>query len=580
MGKTLLLVEDQLIIALSEKMMLEEFGYAVVVANTGESAIECMQTNPAIDLILMDIDLGSGIDGTAAAKVILSNHDIPLIFLSAHTEREVVEKTEGITSYGYVIKNSGETVLNAAIKMAFKLFTANRKFKHGFEASPIPYALNDIHQNITDLNFAFTRTFGYDLSDIPTLSDWWPLAYPDVQYRQWVADEWQKRLDAVAQTGQPFERMEVSIRCKDGSLKIVLASATFLESTGLNQVILYDITEQKISRNRLDESIKFNESLIGSMYYGFSIIDASGFQTQVNEAFCKMTGFTSEELTGAQAPFPYWPPEEYENINAAFQKALKEEATQFDLVFMRKNGERFNAIVSPAAIKNAQGEILNYAATIIDITERKLFEKKTKALIEEKELILKEAHHRMKNHFASIENLLVLQIKEYTDIGITHALQDAVSRVKSMRVLYDKLLLTNDPNEISAKAYIESLCDAVVAIFPNHVKIVLEKQVGDFKIMPNRLFTIGIILNELLTNSLKYAFVNKEAGTIKILVTHIDKHLTLSIHDNGNGLPSGFDINKSKGFGIQIVRMLSQQLMAKLTVENDGGAKFTMEFDI
>ncbi|MDA8409699.1 MAG: PAS domain-containing protein [Treponema sp.] len=125
--KNLLLVEDDFIIAMAEARQLEAHGYRVVHAPTGESAIELGRGGEDIDLVLMDIDLGEGsIDGTEAARKILALRDIPLLFLSSHTEKDIVDKTESITNYGYVVKNSSVTVLDASIKMAFKLFEAQR----------------------------------------------------------------------------------------------------------------------------------------------------------------------------------------------------------------------------------------------------------------------------------------------------------------------------------------------------------------------------------------------------------------------------------------------------------------------
>jgi len=127
--KTILLVEDEFLLAITEKAQLEKYGYKVVTVNTGEKAIETFKNGHAIDLVLMDINLGSGIDGTEAAQLILQDRDVPIVFVSSHTEPEVVEKTEKITSYGYVVKSSSITVLDASIKMAFKLFDANKKVK-------------------------------------------------------------------------------------------------------------------------------------------------------------------------------------------------------------------------------------------------------------------------------------------------------------------------------------------------------------------------------------------------------------------------------------------------------------------
>ncbi|MFP4644323.1 MAG: response regulator [Spirochaetales bacterium] len=128
-GRTVLLVEDEAVIALAERQTLEQFGYGVVTAKSGEQAVAIAEERSDIDLVLMDIDLGAGIDGTEAADRILSRRDLPLVFLSAHTEPSYVERTERITSYGYIVKHSGETVLLASIRMAFKLFEAHRRIR-------------------------------------------------------------------------------------------------------------------------------------------------------------------------------------------------------------------------------------------------------------------------------------------------------------------------------------------------------------------------------------------------------------------------------------------------------------------
>src|SRR5208337_1450522 len=125
--KTILLVEDEAVIAISETKELEKYGYAVIAVVSGETAIETCRRNPSIDLILMDIDLGEGMDGAETAMRILQMKVIPIVFLSSHSEPEIVAKSETITSYGYVVKTSNITVLDASIKMAFKLFDANKK---------------------------------------------------------------------------------------------------------------------------------------------------------------------------------------------------------------------------------------------------------------------------------------------------------------------------------------------------------------------------------------------------------------------------------------------------------------------
>lgn len=121
-SRKLLLVEDDRIIALGEKQTLEQAGYSVATTHTGAEAVSAVATDPEIGLVLMDIDLGEGIDGTEAARQILALRPLPIVFLTGHAEREYVDRVHSITRYGYVLKNTGDLVLLQSISMALDLF--------------------------------------------------------------------------------------------------------------------------------------------------------------------------------------------------------------------------------------------------------------------------------------------------------------------------------------------------------------------------------------------------------------------------------------------------------------------------
>ena len=120
-----------------------------------------------------------------------------------------------------------------------------------------------------------------------------------------------------------------------------------------------------------ETSVDFTNTLIDSMQDGFSLLDANGAQLNVNRAFCEMTGFTSSELISDKPLHPYWPPEERERIHAALAETMEGKSSSFELIFMRKNGERFPVIVSPSAIEDGNGKYVNFLATVKDITARK-----------------------------------------------------------------------------------------------------------------------------------------------------------------------------------------------------------------
>ncbi|HPI90045.1 MAG TPA: response regulator [Spirochaetota bacterium] len=125
--KSILLVEDEVIIAMAESKAIENFGYNSLMAHNGIDAVRIATGETKIDLVLMDIDLGKGMDGTESARQILQKKNIPIVFLTSHSERDMVDRVRGITRYGYVIKNSGNFVLQSSIEMAFELFEANQR---------------------------------------------------------------------------------------------------------------------------------------------------------------------------------------------------------------------------------------------------------------------------------------------------------------------------------------------------------------------------------------------------------------------------------------------------------------------
>ncbi len=270
--KTILLVEDEAILAISQKMTLEKYGYSIVTANSGEKAIELFTEDNIIDLILMDIDLGSGIDGTEAAGIILKDRDIPVVFLSSHTEPAVVEKTEKITSYGYVVKNSGITVLDASIKMAFKLFYANRKIGESELKQKAMIA------NISDIISIITPdgVIKYTSPNIVKWFGWKPEELLDTDGRLTVhPDDFehvQKLFNKLIEKDNSSQSIEHRYKCKDGSYKSISLTATNLVNDPVIKGVLlnyHDITDRKLAdeiiKTKSEELVAANEELTSAI---------------------------------------------------------------------------------------------------------------------------------------------------------------------------------------------------------------------------------------------------------------------------------------------------------------------------
>ena len=149
-----------------------------------------------------------------------------------------------------------------------------------------------------------------------------------------------------------------------------------------------------------------------------------------------------------------------------------------------------------------------------------------------------------------------------------------------MHVLYERLLLTDNYNVTSVKEYLTNLINDIINLFSLSIDITLEKQIDDFQLDPKRLVPVGIIVNELLTNVMKYAFTDRTSGLIKIIVKENSGNVTLCIMDNGNGLPENFNIKTQTGFGMMLIKILSEQLGGSFTIENNNGTRSTLEFSL
>lgn len=180
----------------------------------------------------------------------------------------------------------------------------------------------------------------------------------------------EKISSALSGLPQFFEWLHTKL---DGTQFPAEVTLNKVESGGriLLQAIVRDITERRQTEHALNASVAFNHSLISSMQDGFVVIDAKGSHVLANPAFCRMTGFSQQELIGTAPPFPYWPPDEYESINAAFAETLGGNFRDVELNFQRKSGERFPVMISPSCVQNSEGETLNFLATVKDITARK-----------------------------------------------------------------------------------------------------------------------------------------------------------------------------------------------------------------
>ena len=203
----------------------------------------------------------------------------------------------------------------------------------------------------------------------------------------------------------------------------------------------------------------------------------------------------------------------------------------------------------------------------------------SRVLLKEKELILKEVHHRIKNNMSTVKSLLSLQAVKSGEPLVAAALRDAGNRVDSMMVLYDILYRSEGYSEMSARAFISGLIDQIVSNFPYSENIKIEKNIAEFSASTKKLSTLGILINEVLTNIMKHSFDDGDGGTINVSLYLLDEHIKLEVADNGRGIPADVDIENTPGFGLVLVGMLAKQMEGEVRIERENGTKIIVEFD-
>ena len=248
------------------------------------------------------------------------------------------------------------------------------RFRAIIEASPVPKAINDSHQNVTYLNQAFTRTFGYTLADIPTLGKWWPQAYPDPDYRESVIQAWRQHHEAAVRSGTEFQPLEVDIHCKDGTTRTVLATASPISSLSDDShlVTLFDVTEHKKNERMLRRESEKNLALLRNASDGIHILDSRGNVIEASDSFARMLGYPRNAIVGMNVR--QW---DIHFSEQELQKILLNqngltEITTFETRHRRQDGQIIDVEVTGVPFElEGQRVIYNSAR---DISERKRLE--------------------------------------------------------------------------------------------------------------------------------------------------------------------------------------------------------------
>jgi PAS domain S-box-containing protein len=371
---TLLLVEDEAIIALNERQLLERNGFTVRVVHSGEEAVTEVMERCVPDLILMDIDLGSGMDGTEAARQIMSIRELPIVFLTSHTEPEYVERVKQITSYGYVLKSSGEFVLVQSIEMALELCAAHQetarekeRYRSVVENSNDALIIHDFQGFITFVNRQASRLLGYSEAELVgmSLDELHGPGFPE-RLERFVSEQNEQSTIVTEQ--------ELIAKTKERIPVEVSAVITSRDAPGEVQVFLRDI------RHRKEAEWAFR-AIYDQTEEAIAMLDREGRIVQINRAAARPFGKEPEELLGLTLA-DFHPPEPAERALAGIRAVFDSGKSRYNQWYTYMDGELRWYQVHSEPVTDANG-FVNYVTTFgTEITELKQAEEHYRLIAE------------------------------------------------------------------------------------------------------------------------------------------------------------------------------------------------------
>ena len=341
-----------------------------------------------------------------------------------------------------------------------------------------------------------------------------------------------------------------------------------------------ELKHEIIERTLAEEEIRKLSSAVEQSIDGIAIGDLEPKLTYVNDAFARMHGYSSEEMIGLKVVNIH-NEEQMDEYKSGINQIKTQGGWVGEIEHIRKDGTPFPTCMSVTLLKGVDGKPTGILATTRDITERKKAEEQIKASLREKEVLLKEIHHRVKNNLQVVLSLLTMQIRATKNKDAIDILNDSRNRINAIALIHSQLYESGNLSEINMKRFMDKLMVQL-----HHIHLVPETRISPVVHVAESSFPIsiavplGLIANELLINAFKYAFVNRKAGKIEVSLRASEKGVAnLTVSDDGVGLSEGFDVNANETLGLSIVKLLAEdQLDGKLEVVSKEGTTFKVEF--
>ncbi|HEU4611483.1 MAG TPA: PAS domain S-box protein, partial [Kofleriaceae bacterium] len=338
-----------------------------------------------------------------------------------------------------------------------------------------------------------------------------------------------------------------------------------------------DITERK----RADAARFRLASLVESSQDAIISLTIDGRIETLNAAAERMFGYAAHEVIGR--PIEMLVPEHKSSEIPHKLAAVRsgKPVAHYETTHRRRDGSTFAASVTLSAIRDAQHRVIGLSKVLRDITEQKRARDLLEESLHEKEVLLREIHHRVKNNLQVISSLLNLQLASEPSEEARKGLVESQSRIQSMALIHQLLYQSKDLARIDFDEYLRALVDYLVSALDDSGRIAATVTAPHVRLDLDRSIPCGLIVNELVTNAFRHAFPDQRSGNVWVEVHPIDGNmLVLEVRDDGIGMPPGFELRRAHSFGLQIALSLTNQLGGTIELESGAGTTVRIAFPL
>lgn len=314
------------------------------------------------------------------------------------------------------------------------------------------------------------------------------------------------------------------------------------------------------------------------------VVNQQGAITRVNQLAESTFGYDADELIGQ--PVENLIPERYRGHHPGYRRGFLAEATARpmglgrDLSGLRKDGSEFPVEIGINPVETGEGTMV--LSVILDLSERKQAEKRIQDALTQKDLLLREVHHRVKNNLQVVHSLLDLQALKLGDHDVVGMLRDSQNRIRSMSLIHQTLYQSSNFARVDFQRFLDELVPSLIESYRSVVGAVnVDIDAHHVKLPINEAIPCGLVINELVSNALKHGFARGHGGLIRVTVQACeDSHVEIAVSNDGHPIADDLDLSQTATLGFQLVRLLTRQLDGTLDIQRAHPTRFSLRFPV